>query len=156
MSFTHDVYGNIWQVTDEYEPLPVLQSHIHDYEIGRQVAEFLNSIEAETAAQTNGNTMLSAVHQFEVLDNKIRKYLYPKLYTLYNEKKLNKGHLPVYRTAKESITIREFGSNGEKIGVYIQIWWGGDNYDDEYVTLTCDEWDAIENYSFENKKEDQK
>lgn len=92
-----------------------------------------------------GNTVLAAVRQFESIDEQVRDYIYPKLYTLYNEKKLNKGHLPPHRPAKESVTIREFSSDGEKISVHIDIWWGGDCYDDEYVTLTCDEWDAIEN-----------
>lgn len=98
-----------------------------------------------TKASNDGNTVLVAVLLFEAIDELVRDYIYPKLYTLYNEKKLNKGNLPPHRQAKESVTIREFSSNGEKISVHIDIWWGGDCHDDEYVTLTCDEWDAVEN-----------
>lgn len=102
-------------------------------------------VETSTEPAIVGNTVLAAVRQFEAIDEQVRDYIYPKLYTLYNEKKLNKGHLPPHRTAKESVTIREFSSNGEKISVHIDIWWGGDCNDDEYVILACDEWDAVEN-----------
>jgi len=105
----------------------------------------MQTVETTTSSPNSTNAVLAAVRQYEQLDEQIREFLYPKLYKLYEDKKLNKGKLPERRTAKEAITIREFSSDGEKISVHIDIWWGGDCYDDEYVILTCDEWDAIEN-----------
>lgn len=95
------------------------------------------------SSQTNANAVLVAVRQYEQLDEQTREFLYPKLYKLYEDKKLNKGKLPERRTAKEAITIREFSSDGDKISVHIDIWWGGDCYDNEWVTMSANEWDAV-------------
>lgn len=104
-----------------------------------------HKVETSTESPIVGKAVLASIHQYEVIHEQVRNYLYPKLYKLYNDKKLNKGDLPKHKTAKESVTIREFSSCDEKISVQIDIWWGSDCYDNETLTLTCDEWDAIEN-----------
>jgi len=118
--------------------------------IGKKVedlrVELMNiAVDDKVKPAKKANTMLSAVRQIEILNKQVKDYIYPKLYTLYNEKKLNKGHLPPHRSAKESISIQEISSDDEKITVQISIWWGGDCTDEDYVSLTCDEWDSIQN-----------
>lgn len=100
------------------------------------------STNIETTTQTDANTVLAegfikqAVADFEKLDEQIRNYLYPILYKMFDEKKLNKGNLPDYKKASDSVTIREFciGNDG-KVSVHIDIHWRGDCYDDEWVSV---------------------
>ena len=103
----------------------------------------MQTVETTTSSPNSTNAVLAAVRRYEELDEQIREFLYPKLYKLYEDKKLNKGKLPERRTAEEAITIREFSSDGDKISVYIDIWWGGDCYDDEWITMSADEWYAV-------------
>jgi len=108
-----------------------------------QIINKEQKIETSTETAIVGNTVLAAVRQFESLDEQLRDYIYPKLYTLYKQKKLNEGRLPPHKSAKESVTIREFCSDGKKISVHIDIWWGSNCYDYEWVTMSADEWDDV-------------
>lgn len=101
---------------------------------------YMQTVETTTSSPNITNAVLVAVRQHEQLDEQIREFFYPKLYKLYDDKKLNKGKLPERRTAEEAIIIREFNLDGEKISIHIDIWWGGDCYDDEWVIMSADEW----------------
>jgi hypothetical protein len=79
--------------------------------------------------------LLELVREYEKLNDQIINQLYPIIHKMYDDKLLNKGHLPTRRTAKESITITEVSTDNENISVKIEIWWGGDCYDYGYLTF---------------------
>ena len=75
------------------------------------------------------------IADFEKLDNEIREYLYPIVYKMYEDKKLNKGRLPTYKKAIDAVEIIEFCLNEDKVSVHVSIHWRGDSCDDEWVSV---------------------
>jgi len=79
-----------------------------------------------------------SVADFEKLDNEIREYLYPIVYKMYEDKKLNKGRLPTYKIAIDAVEIIKFCLNEDKVSVHVSIHWRGDSCDgcdDEWVSV---------------------
>lgn len=89
------------------------------------------------------DNIINYITQYESIDESIRNYLYPKLYQLYKEGKINNGHLPKNKEAEDSLRIIAFYLNKDKISVDFDIHWGGDIYDPFTLSMTPEDWDKI-------------
>lgn len=88
--------------------------------------------------------MKNKIKQFEILNEEIREYLYPKLYILLIQGKLNKGKYPDHMKPENIVTIREFSiDSNENITVEYDIYWGHGSYDYSSITLSNEEWEKI-------------
>lgn len=83
------------------------------------------------------------IQKFESLEEKIRTYLYPKLYKLLLDGKINNGKYNTNRTPEEIISIRDFSVNKDNISVGVELWWSGDVYDSDSISMTQEEWNLI-------------
>lgn len=83
------------------------------------------------------------VQQFENLDKEIRSFLYPKLYKLLLEGKINDGKYNKNKKPDEILTIREFLLNKENIIVCVELHWAGDVYDADSLSMTHQEWENV-------------
>lgn len=93
--------------------------------------------------------LLYQIKKHDELDDKIRTYLYPKVYTLYNERKLKCFEKikeeDIFLKAEQSVTIKRFSVNKDKVIVGVDIWLGGQWYEFEHVIFTNQEWAEIYN-----------
>ncbi len=88
------------------------------------------------------STLLEKINQAEKLDDEIRDYLYPKLFKLYDEKKINNGDLPK-KSAKDALYISSYSFEDNKINVSVDVYWGYCGYDHTRVSFTNEEWELI-------------
>lgn len=84
------------------------------------------------------------VQEFERLETVIHDFFAPKLLILLKQGKINDGKYNPQRKDSEIIsTVEAYTSPEGKISVTCQIYWGGDIYDSTGISLTEQEWNAI-------------
>ncbi len=88
-------------------------------------------------------TISEAILKSDIEDDKIRAFLYPKLYTLFLEGKMNKGHLPKQKKPEDAVSINHYSVTKNNISVSINIYWGSGSYDQENVTMSTTAWDEV-------------
>lgn len=86
-----------------------------------------------------------AIQRYTQLDEQLRAYFQPRLVKLLKDGVLNKGRYNPKRTDSELVNARDmyFDETNNKIVVSCDIWWGGDVYDYETISLTEQEWENV-------------